>query len=244
MHGIAILAAAALAAAAWVPAAWAAEDAPTTPPGARTYSPYPQQTFPNRVFFGDTHLHTSFSPDAGMIGNTLGPDQAYRFARGETVASSTGLPARLSRPHDFLVVADHAESIGAGPAIQRGDPVVMKSEFGRQLHEFTRAGEPQKAYDLWLKAGREGTNALAGELELSGPSWKTIAETADRFDEPGRLTAFIGYEWSAHPNGNNLHRVVVYRDGADRAVQSIPISRDDTVDPEDLWKWRCPTTCP
>ena len=101
-----------------------------------------------------------------MIGCTLGPEEAYRFARGETVTSSTGLKARLPRPLDFLVVADHAESIGAGPAIQRGDPVIMKSEFGRQLHKFASQGTPEgaaAAYDLWLKAGREGTNTLAGE---------------------------------------------------------------------------------
>jgi hypothetical protein len=175
-----------------------------------------------------------------MIGCTLTPEDAYRFARGETVTSSTGLQARLPRPLDFLVVADHAESIGAGPAIQRGDPVIMKSEFGRQLHELATAGTPEgaaAAYDLWLKAGREGKNTLAGELELIGPAWKSIAETADKFNTPGRFTAFIGYEWSAHPNGNNLHRVVVLRDDAEKAVQVIPISRDDTSDPEDLWKW-------
>ncbi len=108
-----------------------AEDAPTTLPGGHSYSPYPEQNFPNRVFFGDTHLHTSYSTDAGMIGNTLGPEEAYRFARGETVTSSTGLPARLERPLDFLVVADHAESVGAAPAIARKDPLILETEFGR-----------------------------------------------------------------------------------------------------------------
>jgi hypothetical protein len=90
-----------------------AQDAP--PPqqiDKSKYSPYPEQNFPNQVFFGDTHLHTSYSTDAGMIGNTLGPEDAYRFARGETVTSSTGVPARLNRPLDFLVVSDHAENLG------------------------------------------------------------------------------------------------------------------------------------
>jgi len=80
----------------------AAQDTPPVAPTA-DYSPYPAQDFPNQVFFGDTHLHTTYSADAGLIGNTLGPDEAYRFAKGETVTSSTGLPARLSRPLDFLV---------------------------------------------------------------------------------------------------------------------------------------------
>ena len=94
----------------------AAQDAPGPSDKKVTYSPYPKQNFPDQVFFGDTHLHTTYSTDAGMVGNTLGPDDAYRFARGETVTSSTGLPARLRRPLDFLVVADHSENLGLAPA--------------------------------------------------------------------------------------------------------------------------------
>jgi hypothetical protein len=88
-----------------------AQDVPPPAPGVRDYSPYPEKKFPNRVYFGDTHLHTSYSTDAGMIGNRLGPDEAYRFARGEEVTSSHGLRAKLGRPLDFLVVADHAENL-------------------------------------------------------------------------------------------------------------------------------------
>ncbi len=215
----------------------AGEDVPATQPGKRKYSPYPEQTFPNRVYFGDTHLHTSYSTDSGMIGNTLGPEQAYRFARGETVTSSTGLKARLPRPLDFLVVADHAESLGAAPAIARKDPIIMETEFGRKLAELTHAGKPDQAYDLWLKAGAENKNALAGEKRLIVPAWEHITKVADQYNEPGRFTAFVGFEWTSHPNGNNLHRVVVFRDAQDKARQVIPISRDDTTDPEKLWEW-------
>jgi hypothetical protein len=212
-------------------------DAPGTQPRKSGYSPYPEQTFPNRVYFGDTHLHTSYSTDAGMIGNTLGPAEAYRFARGETVTSSTGLKARLPRPLDFLVVADHAESLGAAPAIVRKDPVIQETEFGRKLSELTLAGKPDQAYDIWLNAGAEGKNPLAGEKRLIAPAWEHITKVADQYNEPGRFTAFIGFEWTSHPNGNNLHRVVVFRDAQDKAKQVIPISRDDTVDPEKLWQW-------
>ena len=214
-----------------------AEDVPAASPSGHSYSPYPEQNFPSRVFFGDTHLHTSYSTDAGMIGNTLGPEEAYRFARGETVTSSTGLPARLQRPLDFLVVADHAESIGAAPAIARKDPIILETEFGRQLVEFVKNGQPDKAYDLWLKAGSTNNNPLAGEDRLILPAWQHITKTADQYNEPGRFTAFIGYEWTSHPGGNNLHRVVVYRDAQDKAIQARPLSRDDTVDPEKLWEW-------
>jgi len=96
-----------LVALAWAPHA-DAQDAPGPTNKKITYSPYPAKNFPNRVYFGDTHMHTSYSADAGMIGNTLGPDDAYRFAKGETVTSSSGQKARLARPLDFLVVADHA----------------------------------------------------------------------------------------------------------------------------------------
>ena len=85
--------------------------------GQKHYSPYLDQSYPNRVFFGDTHLHTSYSTDAGMIGNTLGPDEAFRFARGEKVRASVGEYAQLIRPLDFLVVADHAENLGMAPMI-------------------------------------------------------------------------------------------------------------------------------
>jgi hypothetical protein len=90
-----------------------AQDAPiSAPPATAEYSPYPGQDFPNEVFFGDTHLHTAFSADAGLVGARLTPDDAFRFAKGEEVVSSTGVPARLARPLDFLVMTDHAENLG------------------------------------------------------------------------------------------------------------------------------------
>jgi hypothetical protein len=109
-----------------------AQDIPPPTGKKIDYSPYPAKDFPNRVYFGDTHLHTSFSTDAGMIGNTLGPEEAYRFARGEEVKSSTGLPAKLQRPLDFLVVSDHSENLGLAPQIASSDPELLKSEWGSQ----------------------------------------------------------------------------------------------------------------
>ena len=127
----------------------AAQDAPPVRPKAGTdYSPYPEQNFPNRVFFGDAHLHTSYSADAGMIGNTLGPDEAYRFAKGETVTSSTGVKARLARPLDFLVVADHAENLGLAPLLAAGDPKLLATEFGKVLKGQIDAGNPAGAWTV------------------------------------------------------------------------------------------------
>lgn len=104
------------------------------------YSPYPEQDFPNQVFYGDTHLHTSYSTDAGMVGCTLGPEDAYRFVRGETVTSSTGVPARLRRPLDFLVVADHSENLGLAPAISDSNPELLKNEWGKMEHDLVKSG--------------------------------------------------------------------------------------------------------
>ena len=141
-----------VAALALVAGAALAQDAPGPSGKKINYSPYPGQTYPNRVFFGDTHLHTSYSTDAGMIGNTLGPEDAYRFARGETVTSSTGLPARLNRPLDFLVVADHAENLGLAPAIAESNPELLKNEWGKMQHDLVKQGTDGaiKAYDNWM----------------------------------------------------------------------------------------------
>lgn len=217
--------------------AGAQEDAPGTQPGNRKYSPYPEQTFPNRVFFGDTHLHTSYSTDAGMIGNTLGPEEAYRFARGETVTSSTGLPAKLPRPLDFLVVADHAEGLGVAPMIAESNPAILKDPLGKKLHDLVKAGKPDEAYDAWRSAKTAGTNTLMENKEMVGPAWQRITAAAEKFNEPGRFTAFIGFEWTADPNGANLHRNVIFRDSKEKADQVLPFSAADSLDPEKLWEW-------
>ncbi|KUJ82930.1 DUF3604 domain-containing protein [Microbulbifer flavimaris] len=215
-----------------------AQDAP--PQGSKPdveYAPYPELNFPNRVFFGDTHLHTSYSTDAGMFGNTLGPDAAYRFAKGETVTSSTGVPARLHRPLDFLVVADHAENLGLAPLIEESDKRLLASEWGKQVHDLTKAGKPDEAYTMWGAAVGERENPLDNSEGLMASMWQRITKAADAHNNPGLFTALIGFEWTSSPDGNNLHRVVVFRDDKPRADQIIPLSAYDSEDPEDLWRW-------
>ena len=213
-----------------------AQDAPPPVDRKVQYSPYPQQTFPNRVFFGDTHLHTSYSTDAGMIGNRLGPEDAYRFARGETVKSSTGLPARLSRPLDFLVVSDHAENLGLAPMIAESNPDLLKTEFGRKMAELVKSGKGTQAYDAWAAAMIARQDPLKG-MPMARTAWERITAAAEKYNEPGRFTAFIGYEWTSGPEGNNLHRNIIYRDAKDKADQILPFSQYDSVDVEDLWSW-------
>jgi len=219
-------------------AAVLADDDVPGPPGRKIqYSPYSEKTFPNRVYFGDTHLHTSYSADAGMVGCTLGPDEAYRFAKGEVVTSSTGLKARLGRPLDFLVVADHAENLGLAPLLMAKDPALLATEFGKALRAKIDTGDLAGAWEVWSKAKAGGKDPLAGHEDIYRTAWSRITELAERHNEPGRFTAFIGYEWTSAVNRNNLHRNVIFRGGKKNADTVIPFSNFDSSDAEDLWKW-------
>ena len=210
------------------------------------YSPYAQRDFPNRPLWGDTHLHTAISFDAGAFGARLLPPDAYRFARGEEVISSTGQPVRLSRPLDFLVVADHSDNMGFFPKLQTGAPYVMANEKGRRWHDMIEQGG-QTAVDAaaeLIVAFSQGEFPKALE-SLPGTSiyrstWDDLINAAEEANDPGRFTAFIGYEWTSLVKGNNLHRVVIYRDDADRAKLMEPFTMTPPMgspDPRDLWKW-------
>jgi len=201
------------------------------------YSPYLGYTYPDRVFFGDTHLHTSYSTDAGMIGNVLGPDEAYRFAKGEIVTASNGLRARLLRPLDWLVVADHAENLGLANLIAESNPDLLKNDWGREVHDMVKAGNWDDAYAAWGAQMTAREDPLAGNETLTRTMWERLTQAAEDHNEPGRFTALIGYEWSSSPAGNNLHRNVIFRDGKDLADQVIPFSQYDSQDVEDLWDW-------
>ena len=201
------------------------------------YSPYVGQSHPDRVYWGDSHLHTSYSWDAGLVGNTLGPDEAYRFAKGEQVVASFGQPVKLVRPLDWLVVADHAESMGVAVLIDRSDPAILQSEIGRQTHDLYKKGDIYGAYQTWgLDVIVKGNNPLK-DPKFTRMIWDEMIDYAEVHNQPGVFTAFVGYEWSSSPEGNNLHRVVVMRDGADEARQVLPFTAFESMDPEDLWRW-------
>jgi hypothetical protein len=200
------------------------------------YSPYVDQHFPQQVYFGDTHLHTSWSADAGLAGATLGPEFAYRVARGEAVTSQTGLPFKLVRPLDFVVVADHAENLGIYDYLDRGDPILKEGENGRRWLEYFNAGEGLKAAYEWSAFNARGEDPI-DSAEMRSRVWERVIENAEQFNQPGVFTTFIGYEWTSGPGSNNLHRNVIFRDGADRTRQVVPFSAFDSDDPEDLWEY-------
>ncbi|MEZ5446913.1 MAG: DUF3604 domain-containing protein [Gammaproteobacteria bacterium] len=213
---------------------------PDKPP----YSPYAGRDFPTRPFFGDTHLHTGFSMDAGAFGARLTPRDAYRFARGEEITSSSGQPVKLSRPLDFLVVADHSDGMGFFPMIIGGDPKVMADPQGRRWHDMVHSGKgPDAAIEIITSFGKgtisKAIMPLPGTPAYRG-AWQETIKAAEAYNEPGRFTAFIGYEWTSNTAANNLHRNVIFRDNADKASQVEPYTTIKPLgsdNPRDLWKW-------
>ena len=189
----------------------------------------------NRAYFGDTHLHTALSPDAGLAGTKLGLDEAYRFARGETVTSNSGQQAALKRPLDFLVVADHAENLGLAQGLADSDPELLKSPLGQQLNEMLKAGKGREAFYLLVQKMAKGSEAKISNETFMRNVWKQNTEAAERYNDPGKFTALIGYEWTSQPGGGNIHRVVVFRDNKALADQILPFSNFDSEDVEDLW---------
>jgi hypothetical protein len=213
---------------------------PARPP----YSPYAGRKFPTRPLFGDTHLHTSFSMDAGASGTRLVARDAYRFARGEQVTSNTGQPVKLARPLDFLVVADHSDGFGFFPLIFGGDPTIMADPQGRRWNEMLHSGKGMEAAMEIIKNFGKGTISKA-IMPVPGTkaytnAWQETIKAAEEANDPGRFTAFIGYEWTSNTAGNNLHRNVIFRDNADKAGRVEPYTTQKPLgsdNPEDLWKW-------
>ena len=207
------------------------------------YSPYATGSAATRVFWGDTHLHTSYSMDAGAFGNRLGLDEAYRFARGEEVDSTTAGRVRLARPLDFLVVADHSDNMGFFPDLFAANPVILEDPKGEQWYDMIQAGQGMDVALEIIDSFSRGTFPDKLMYWPDGPmyrsAWDKTIAAAERYNEPGRFTAFIGYEWTSQvPPGQNLHRVIIYKDGADKASQTVPATTyppQGSTDPEYLW---------
>jgi hypothetical protein len=195
-----------------------------------------------RVYWGDTHLHTNNSLDAGLFGCILGPEEAFRFARGDVVKSSTGSAARLGRPYDFLVVTDHSDYMGLLRQLNEGSPALLADAVGRRWYQAYHALRPKGTEPKALIAEAVVRALSTGVQVLKDPgvaetAWALAVAAAEKFNQPGRFTAFIGYEWSSTPGGDNLHRNVIFRDGADRAMQVLPLTAFESENPERLWQW-------
>jgi hypothetical protein len=212
-------------------------------PAKQPYSPYAGRNFPTRPFFGDTHLHTSFSMDAGAFGCRLTPQDGYRFARGEEVTASSGQRVKLSRPLDFLVVSDHSDGFGFFPQLMSGDPGLLATSQGRKWYDEIQSGKgAQAAVDIITSFGR---GQMPNGFPLPGTSayrsaWQEVIKAADQANEPNKFTAFIGYEWTSNDKGNNLHRNIIFRDDGRKASLIEPYTTQPPLgspNPRDLWKW-------
>ena len=210
----------------------------------KSYSPYAGRNFPSQVYWGDTHLHTSMSFDAGAFGNRLGIAEAYRFARGEEITSSTGIPAKLSRPLDWLMVSDHSDNMGFFPDLLAGEQHLLSDPMGKDWYNRIQAGE---GVDVALEIIGMFSQGKFPESLMYSPdtmayksAWQQTIKTAEEYNDPGKFTTFIGFEWTSLVKGNNLHRVVMYRDGADKASQMVAYTTVPPLgspNPRDLWKW-------
>ena len=201
-----------------------------------SYSPYAGEDFPRNLYWGDTHVHSSWSVDAGNMGNLrIGPDEAYRFARGEELTAHNGMRVRLRRPLDFFLLSDHAAYLGVLPRLDAGDELARSTETGERWYQLRQRGDMLGVFQEFADSFLRGVDVIANE-PLEQAVWQDVIANAERYNQPGVFTAFIGYEWTASPSGTNLHRNVVFRDGPEKAGQLLPYSSLDSFDPEDLWR--------
>ena len=214
----------------------------------KAYSPYAQRDFPSQVYWGDTHLHTGLSMDAGLFGARLGLEDAYRFARGEEVMASTGQPAKLGRPLDWLVISDHSDGMGFFNDLAAGNPAILKFDQAKPWYEGLQKGGEASVEAALSLIGTFSQGQIDPEMmaeyspggKIYRSIWDKVVDAAERFNDPGTFTAFIGFEWTSLVKGNNLHRNVIFREGASKAGQVVPYTTQAPVgstDPLDLYAY-------
>lgn len=215
------------------------------PDGSSAGGDIAETAYPENVYWGDTHLHTSNSIDAFGFGVRLGPEAALRFARGEMVTATHGEKAQLARPLDFLVIADHSDGLGATRRLFEAPRAQIKDATLRRWHDMMHEspeGSIKVTAEIIDGAGK-GTlpDALTDPKRRDANTrkvWTEHTEIVERYNEPGKFSAFMGFEYTLMPNGNNMHRVVIYRDGKERADQMLPFAfAQDDAAVEQLWDY-------
>ncbi|MBK8630026.1 MAG: DUF3604 domain-containing protein [Sphingomonadales bacterium] len=203
-----------------------------------------ETAYPERVFWGDTHLHTSNSSDAFGFGVRLGPEEALRFARGEEVTSTTGLKAKLDRPLDFLVIADHSDGLAALKAIHDAPRLLLRDPTLQRWHDELQKGPKESMKVASELIDRFSTRTLPKDMmdpkaseKRNQDVWTAHTKITERYNDPGTFTAFNGFEYTLMRKGDNLHRVVMFRDGKDRADQVIPYNSLVGTTPDQLWDY-------
>lgn len=192
------------------------------------------------LYWGDTHLHTYFSPDAFLMQNrSASPDTAYRWAKGEPVVHPyTKAKIQIGTPLDFLVVSDHGEYMGVVPGIYKGNPLVANTALGKKFKKLMDEGKEMEAFNILIgqvNAGKADPELNSDQVRRA--AWTFIMDSAERHNNPGKFTTFLGWEWSSTPGGANLHRVVFLKEGKKVGSKFLPYTSFDSVKPEDLWAW-------
>lgn len=204
-----------------------------------------ESEFPERVLWGDTHLHTSNSVDAFGFGVRLDPEAALRFARGEEVTATMGLKAKLARPLDFLVITDHSDGLGATKALADAPRILLSDPTMLRWHDMLNAGPEQSQRAVAEIINARANNAIPAAMASDEDAakrtksiWAKHLDTVEDYNEPGKFTAMFGFEFTMMDGGRNLHRNVVFRDGKDKVSTVVPLaSLDANNNTNALWTY-------
>ena len=190
------------------------------------------------AYFGETHIHTSWSVDAWVMGNRLtGPGDAYKYAQGQTIKHPMGFDIKIDTPMDFMGVTDHSEYVGVtreanlpGSYVSKlpeAQPMIMKDPNSKE--------EQNRVFSYLLKLGAGAPVKAFMDPKITSTVWKENVKIADEQNKPGKFTAFCSYEWTSMPGNRNLHRNVFFR--ACDKVPDYPFSSLESNRPTDLWNW-------
>jgi len=196
------------------------------------------------AYFGDLHLHTKYSVDAYMFGARVSPADAYRFARGEALQHPVGYEIKLSGPPlDFLAVTDHSEYLGIMPSMNDSESHLSKHPIAQRMFSTEDRAEIFAAYQVISQSLVSGVPIEdINDQAIISEAWADTIAAAEAYYEPGKLTTFVGFEYSVGedvdadlgtPDIATLHRNVIFRGSAPAQPFSALMSKD----PEDLWTW-------
>ena len=203
-----------------------------------------EAAYPEKVLFGDVHLHTSNSSDAFAFGVRIGPEEALRFARGEEVTSTIGIKAKLDRPLDFLVITDHSDGLAVMKKIYEAPGILIRDPTIKRWHDMLHKGPDESmmvAKELIDAFSQHKLPAVMMDKQKAQENvrsvWDAHLDTIDRYNEPGKFSALAGFEYTLMPNGDNLHRNVVFRDGKDKVGKVLPYSSLQGTSAAQLWAY-------
>ncbi len=220
----------------------AMESATDATPSVLITPPARSNAYPDQAYFGDTHVHTGWSADAGLDGAILSPDDAYRFALGQRIKSNTGMDAQLQRPYDWFMVTDHSDGMGTVNEIVAGNPEMLANPTLKSWSEALNSGDEERAAaaksELIVMQSEERLPPEMMDPKWMESAWDKTIDAAEKYNKPGEFTTFIAYEWTVNADGgNNLHRNVIYRGSAENARKMLPLTTFKSQDPETLWAW-------